>query len=147
MTRTLHAAACAGALLASALLPAQVNAVSANDSLACTNKCPYFGDIYKGDASFRSSILSSLKRAKIKKLRWFPDGVQTPVTPIKIDDQAYIFTSVCEPHNCPHQFVFLYQPKTKNLVGYYVDENDTVHIIGQPTALESVWIKDRVSEK
>jgi hypothetical protein len=109
---------------------------NAKTALTCTEDCPYFSDIYAGDAEFRKSFLTALKWATICKPEWVPDGVQTPMEPIAIGEATYLASTICEPHNCQHHIGFLYLESQKRTVGKYDAESGNSIWFGKPNGLE-----------
>ena len=90
-------------------------------ALAChdATDCPYFPEVYKIDRAFRTAFLVELKKANIRRPRWVPDGVTTPLTPVDVDGSPRLLTRVCEPHNCGHRFILVYDPQEKSMAGTY----------------------------
>jgi len=134
-------------VLASPLLYAKGSTAAA--AAACTDagKCPYFSDIYKADAAVRSAFSEAMGKAGIKKLSWFPKGVNAPITPILIGDGTYISSQMCEPHNCGAQGLdFLYRPDQKRAVGRLQSEEGKSTWFGSPTPAEQKAIVEMADE-
>jgi hypothetical protein len=117
-------------------------------ALACqeVSDCPYFPEVYKSDRAFRQAFLIELKKANIRRPRWVPDGVTTPVKPVDIDGSPRLLTSVCEPHNCGHRFMLVYDPAEKSMAGMYtgLDQAGEVSTIyfGSPSIAEMTLLKN-----
>lgn len=54
--------------------------------------CPH--DVYKADYAFRKAFNVGIKKAGLKRQRWVPDGVASPLKPVEIDGKARLLTSV-----------------------------------------------------
>jgi hypothetical protein len=108
--------------------------------------CPYLLDLYKGDREFRVAAERLLNEAPIKKPGWFPNGVESPILPIRFHDSDFIISSVCEPHNCvPSAFIaVLYRLGDKHmtlLYGYQSPHDPNIldaktKLLGNPDKLE-----------
>lgn len=103
--------------------------------------CPYFADVYKADYAFRTAFKVAIKKAGLKRQRWVPDGVTSPLKPVEIDGKARLLSSVCEPHNCGHRYSILYDPATRSMTGVYLGsdakgEARTVYF-GEPSIAEA----------
>ena len=103
--------------------------------------CPYFPDVYKSDYAFRQAFNIGLKKAGLKRQRWVPDGVASPLKPVEIDGKARLLSSVCEPHNCGHRYSILYDPAARSMTGVYMGsdakgELRTVYF-GEPSIAEA----------
>ena len=116
-------------------------------ALAChdATDCPYFPEVYKSERAFRLAFLAELRKANIRRPRWVPDGVRTPLTPVDLDGSPRLLTSVCEPHNCGHRFMLVYDPQEKSVAGTYTGldkagEVSTV-VFGQPSMAEMDLLK------
>lgn len=112
-------------------------------AIACTDssKCPYFYEVFNGDASFRNSVFRELKRAKIGRPSWFPNGVQGRTLPISIDGRLFLLGSVCEPHNCAYSSIdVLHDPQTQETVGMYTTADHKW--FGRPTAIQKKVLLD-----
>ncbi|MEG0885950.1 MAG: Ivy family c-type lysozyme inhibitor, partial [Janthinobacterium sp.] len=103
--------------------------------------CPYFPDVYKADYAFRKAFNVGIKKAGLKRQRWVPDGVASPLKPVEIDGKARLLTSVCEPHNCGHRYAILYDPAARSMTGVYVgsDHKGGVRTVyfGEPSIAEA----------
>jgi hypothetical protein len=113
---------------------------NAKTALKCAEKnseCPYFSDIYAGDAEFRKSFIDSLSSATIPIPNWILNGTESPCLPVNVAGKTYLKGSICQPHNCLyHQVIFLYLESQKRTIGKYVRENDAPIWFGNPTRLE-----------
>lgn len=143
LSRILFAVLAAGLLTSPSL---QAKGATATAAAACKKleKCPYFSDVYKGDKTFRESFSALIKKARVGKLWWFPSGVETPMAPVLIDGKIYIYSTVCQPHNCSNQWIAaLYNPEQKRAIGRFTSE-DSHNIIwlGSPSTLEKKIILD-----
>ena len=103
--------------------------------------CPYFPDVYKSDYAFRKAFNIGLKKAGLKRQRWVPDGVASPLKPVEIDGKARLLSSVCEPHNCGHHYTILYDPAERSMTGVYMGSDAkgglrTVYF-GEPSIAEA----------
>lgn len=103
--------------------------------------CPYFADVYKGDYAFRTAFNVAIKKAGLKRQRWVPDGVTSPLKPVEIDGKARLLSSVCEPHNCGHRYSILYDPVARSMTGVYMGSDAkgqlrTVYF-GEPSIAEA----------
>lgn len=112
-------------LVALAAMPAQartprLSLIEQAQSCGGGTDCPYFPEVYKEDHAFRGAFNVAIKKAGLKRQRWVPNGVTTPLKPIEIDGAARLLTSVCEPHNCGHHYTLLYDPSDRSMVGMYV---------------------------
>jgi len=119
-------------------------------ALAChdATDCPYFPEVYKNDRTFRLAFLIELRKANIRRPRWVPDGVTTPLTPVDLDGSPRLLTSVCEPHNCGHRFMLVYDPQEKSVAGTYTSTAGTgnggeagIVVFGQPSMAEMDLLK------
>lgn len=113
------------AAVALAALPAQartprLSLIEQAQSCDGSAACPYFPEVYRADYAFRSAFNIALKRAGLKRQRWVPNGVTTPLKPVEIDGKARLLSSVCEPHNCGHRYSILYDPAARSMTGVYV---------------------------
>ncbi|APA69253.1 Ivy family c-type lysozyme inhibitor [Janthinobacterium sp. 1_2014MBL_MicDiv] len=140
------------AAMALAVMPAQartpkLSLIEQAQSCDGSSACPYFPEVYKADYAFRTAFNVGLKRAGLKKQRWVPNGVTSPLKPIEIDGKALLLTSVCEPHNCGHRYSILYDPAQRSMTGVYIGSDDkggvrTVYF-GEPSIAEAdVLIKN-----
>jgi len=111
-----------------------------------TTDCPYFPELYDSDRAFRQALLTELKKADIRRPSWVPNGVTTPLRPVEIDGSTRILSSVCEPHNCGHYFLVLYDPATSAVTGLYTgrDKTGTVQTryFGRPSIAEAALLKN-----
>lgn len=99
-----------------------------------SNKCPYFFDLFKGDVDFHKSFNDAIKAAGIDGPDWLSSGVSSPTIIVTIKGKKLLLSSVCEPHNCPHEFTVSYDPKNKYIVGMYQpdDLKESPVWFGQP---------------
>ena len=135
-----------GAGVALAALPAQartpqLSLIEQAQSCDGSAACPYFADVYKADYAFRQAFNVALKKAGLKRQRWVPNGVTSPLKPVDIDGRARLLSSVCEPHNCGHRYSILYDPATRSMAGVYLGsdakgELRTVYF-GEPSIAEA----------
>lgn len=114
-----------GAAVALAVMPAQartpkLSLIEQAQSCDGGSSCPYFPDVYKADYAFRTAFNVGLKKAGLKRQRWVPDGVASPLKPVEIDGKARLLSSVCEPHNCGHRYSILYDPVARSMTGVYM---------------------------
>lgn len=133
------AALLGGLLLGSAVQAGTVTEKrSAQQALQCRvqAQCAYFGAVYDGDPVFRRAIRQLFRAHRMVMPAWVEAGVMTPLLPLRINGVNYLYGSVCEPHNCPHQLRVLYAPKQKKLVARYDRDDDTFEWLGAPTALQ-----------
>lgn len=137
--------------LAACLAPAQAATATASpiaQALACrdVNDCPYFPEVYKNDRAFRQAFLIELKKASIRRPRWVPDGVTTPVRPVDIDGVPRLMSSVCEPHNCGHRFLIVYDPAEQTIAGSYTGLDQAGQVstryFGKPSLAEMDVLKN-----
>ncbi|NHQ93088.1 Ivy family c-type lysozyme inhibitor [Janthinobacterium lividum] len=135
-----------GAAVALAVMPAQartskLSLIEQAQSCDGGHTCPYFPDVYKADYAFRTAFNVGLKKAGLKRQRWVPDGVASPLKPVEIDGKARLLSSVCEPHNCGHRYSILYDPVARSMTGVYMGsdakgELRTVYF-GEPSIAEA----------
>ena len=137
---------CMSATVALAAMPAQARTPKLSlveQAQSCDGgvACPYFPEVYNADPAFRSAFNVALKKAGLKRQRWVPDGVTTPLKPVEIDGKARLLSSVCEPHNCGHHYTILYDPAERSMTGVYVGSDGkggvrTVYF-GEPSIAEA----------
>lgn len=134
------------AAVALAAMPAQartprLSLIEQAQSCDGGHTCPYFPDVYKADYAFRKAFNVGLKKAGLKRQRWVPDGVASPLKPVEIDGKARLLSSICEPHNCGHHYTILYDPAERSMTGVYMGsdakgELRTVYF-GEPSIAEA----------
>lgn len=159
MPQRLFALCFATAAIALAVLPAQAETAAAAVStasaaspveraLSCSeaSDCPYFPEVYEADRTFRDALLVELKKADIRRPAWVPNGVTTPLRPVDVDGSTRLLTSVCEPHNCGHYFLVLYDPATSGVTGLYVSRDEAgavqTRYFGRPSIAEAALLKN-----
>ena len=135
-----------GAAVALAAMPAQartpkLSLIEQAQSCDGSAACPYFADVYKADYAFRQAFNVALKKAGLKRQRWVPNGVTSPLKPVEIDGKARLLSSVCEPHNCGHRYSILYDPAERSMTGVYMGSDAkgglrTVYF-GEPSIAEA----------
>lgn len=135
-----------GAAVALAAVPAQartpkLSLIEQAQSCDGGHTCPYFPDVYKADFAFRKAFNEGLKKAGLKRERWVPNGVASPLKPVEIDGKARLLSSVCEPHNCGHRYSILYDPVARSMTGVYIGSDGkggsrTVYF-GEPSIAEA----------
>lgn len=148
-----HGGFCLPLILAAILLVARgvamvprpaSQAVDAETASRCSTNCPYFTQVWQGDAQLRAAA-DRLLDAKIRKSApWFPLlGTEAVVSPVRKNDTTYLMMTECQPHSCPdHAFFLLYDPASQQLEILYVQpkalDPDAVRKrwLGNPTALE-----------
>lgn len=108
--------------------------------------CPYFPELYDSDRAFRQAFLTELKKADIRRPSWVPNGVTTPLRPVDIDGGTRLLSSVCEPHNCAHYFLVLYDPANSAVTGLYTGRDKTgavqTRYFGRPSIAEAALLKN-----
>ncbi|MFA6067691.1 hypothetical protein AKG95_18515 [Janthinobacterium lividum] len=134
------------AAVALAAMPAQartprLSLIEQAQSCDGGHTCPYFPDVYKADYAFRKAFNVGLKKAGLKRQRWVPNGVASPLKPVEIDGKARLLSSVCEPHNCGHRYSILYDPAERSMTGVYIGSDGkggsrTVYF-GEPSIAEA----------
>lgn len=133
-------------------------AVDAATASECRDPgCPYFTQVWEGDAHLREAANRLLDDGARKSAPWFPlRGTEVPVASIRKNGTNYLLMTECEPHSCPnHAFFLLYDPTAQRLTILYVQPR-TPHPdvikrrwLGSPNALERELLtdfsKDRVA--
>jgi len=144
----------AAAAIALTILPAQAETAAVSPvlpverALSCSDAsdCPYFPEVYEADRAFREALLIELKKADIRRPSWVPNGVTTPLRRVEVDGSARLLTSVCEPHNCGHYFLMLYDPANSAITGLYVSRDEAgalqTRYFGRPSIAEAALLKN-----
>lgn len=141
----------AAGTLALAVLPARAAPSGTSlveRALSCSDAsdCPYFPEAYKDDRAFRTAFLVELKKADIRRPRWVPNGVTTPLRPVDVEGEVRLMSSVCEPHNCGHYFLVLYDPVRGAVTGVYLGRDSSgalqTRYFGRPNLAEMAVLKN-----
>jgi hypothetical protein len=61
------------------------------------------------------------------------DGPATPSVRITIDGQVYLFTTVCEKHNCGNKVYILFAPEGKQAWGLWDMNGEKLRWLGNPS--------------
>lgn len=106
----------------------------------------YFDDLYQNNSKFRFVLELSLNKIGVNNLPWWiPKGTQSTLVPVqKNNNITYIYTTICEPHNCgPHIIYILYQQSNNRLIGIYKNEAEKKLILfgASPTIEEVSYLK------
>lgn len=100
-------------------------------------------DLAKKNAKFKSDLSLAFNRLGIKQPYWVFSGVESPLSPIKINGTSYVYGSVCKPHQCDdHALNYLYDQQTNHLVGMYQSDDSNMKLIGDnPTQEELSYLR------
>lgn len=127
-----------------ATTPLWAKPVTATQAATCKTQavCAYFGDVLAGDRGFRTAVYAVFRGSGGKAPDWVARGVMTPLLPIQQGRELYLRGSVCQPHNCPHQLLVLYQPRRQQLVARYTREDGSQLWLGRPSAAQKALLQD-----
>lgn len=103
-------------------------------------ECPYFSEVYKGDAGFRESLDSALKESGFTNPVLGDDSMESPTTPIVISGEPYIYDDTWRKFSDnpgSDKIEVLYSLQKKRAVGlFYVEDSEKGKWFGNPTDLE-----------
>ncbi len=103
-------------------------------------ECPYFSEVYKGDAGFRESLDSALKESGFTNPVLGDDSMDSSSTPIIISGEPYIYDDTWRKFSespGSDRIEVLYSLQQKRAVGlFYVEDSEKGKWFGNPTDLE-----------
>lgn len=109
-------------------------------ALSCTSSrnCPSVQRLFEEDSVFRRGLLDGIARAGIVAPKWISKGVVGNALPVVFQNRNLLWGSICQPHNCMHQFSFVHEPQTGRTFGGYLPDDASAKVIwfGEPTPAE-----------
>lgn len=111
--------------------------VYANDDVAAKafscyqiSSCTYFAELYQKDNMLQQQIAQAFEKENVPLPSWIAHSTSVPMIPVLIKGQSFLIGLAGEPHNMPHQAVFLYPTDGSSISIRYVDSDEKVHVLG-----------------